>query len=145
MLQLQSGVSARCNGDLAAQVGQRRRADPTLINERDAKDGFKIRRSQDPRHDRLGLERLEDRVIDEVGEEIWGGLVAAFFEGDGGLFVIFFPKRDVDGGKDFSDRAFAAGGGEFLIRHLLQFHELDRSLHDDMGVDRMQAGIRGAE
>ena len=91
------------------------------------------------------MERLKDRVIDEVSEEIRGGLVAAFFEGDSSLFVIFFPERDVDGGKDFGDRALAAGGGEFLIRHLLQFHELDRSLHDDMGIDRMQAGIGGAE
>jgi hypothetical protein len=50
-----SGVSARCNGGLAAQMGQRRpparslrlgkRADPILVNERDAKDWFKIRRS----------------------------------------------------------------------------------------------------
>jgi hypothetical protein len=121
------------------------RADPTLVNWRDTQDRLYIRPSQDSRHDRLGMERLKDRVIDEVSEEIRGGLVAAFFEGDSGLFVIFFPERDVDGGKDFSDRAFAAGGWEFLIRHLLEFHELDRRLHDDMGIDRMQAGIGGAE
>ena len=111
----------------------------------DTKDQSKNRPSQRSRHNRLGLERFEDRVADEIGKEIRGHLVAAFFDSDGGLIIIFLTKRDVDRGKDFGDRAFAGGGGEFLVRRLLKFHELDRSLHDDMGIDRMHAGMGGAE
>ena len=38
---------------------------------KDTKDQFKDRLSQGPRHDRLGLERFKNRVVDEVGEQVW--------------------------------------------------------------------------
>ena len=58
----------------------------------DAKDGFKNRPSECSRHDRFRKEWFEDGIVNEVGKEIRRGLMAAFFEGDCSLVVIFFAK-----------------------------------------------------
>ena len=68
------------------------RSDPTLVNGCDTKDWFKIRLSEGSRHDRFSDKWFENGVVDEVGEKIRRGLVAAFFERDSDLIVIFFSQ-----------------------------------------------------